>query len=359
MYSIPVRVERKSEYSILIDEGLLDVVGEHLQPYAESARTFVITELNVHRLYGMRLVDSLQRAGLQAAVVTLPTGETSKSLLIAADLYECLMERGARRRDTLVAVGGGMIMDLTGFVASTYLRGVPYANVPTSLVAQLDAGIGGKVGVNLPRGKNLIGAFYHPIAICIDPALVTTLPDADIRNGLSEAIKVAVIHSRPLFEFIETNCEALVQRNVGAIIPVIRQAVKAKLELLAPDPFEIDLRRGLNFGHTVGHVLEAATGYSKLCHGEAVSIGMCVATRVAASCGRCHPDVARRIVALLKRVGLPVFSSGINLKDVERGLDVIRAARGGQLNFVVPTEIGSCDILSDLPFDVIREHLGA
>ena len=357
MQDIPVAIEKVEQYSILIEEGLLDFIGKHIQGLKNPSRAFVITEDRVNHLYGARVVESLLKVGILSDVLTVPEGETSKSLATADWLYERLLAAGAARRDVIVAMGGGMIMDLAGFVAATYMRGLPYVNLPTSLVAQLDAGIGGKVAVNHARGKNIIGAFYHPSAIYIDPSLLATLPVPNILDGLSEAIKVAVINSEALFEFIESRHEDLIAREITALSTLINGAVKSKLQLLIPDPFEIDLKRALNFGHTIGHVLETLTAYLTLSHGQAVSIGMATATRLAVSEGMCDRPAADRIITLLEKVGLPVTAKGVDRAEVKRGLRVIEAVRGRALNYVIPNGVGSWSIIENVSFDHIVEHL--
>ena len=357
MQDIPVTIQKVENYSILIEEGMLGCIGKHIQALSNPSRVFVITEARVNHLYGAPVVESFLKVGILSDVLSVPEGETSKSLATADWLYERLLAAGAARRDVIIAMGGGMIMDLAGFVAATYMRGLPYVNLPTSLVAQLDAGIGGKVAVNHARGKNIIGAFYHPSAVYIDPSLLATLPVLEILNGLSEAIKVAIINSATLFDFIEDHRDELVAGEIGALSTLINGAAESKLQLLTPDPFEIDLKRALNFGHTIGHVLETLTAYVTLSHGQAVSIGMATATRLAVSEGMCDRRAADRIITLLESIGLPVTAPGADRAEVKRGLRVIEAVRGRALNFVVPTGIGTWSIIENISFDHIVEHL--
>jgi len=212
--------------------------------------------------------------------------------------------------------------------------------------------------VNHRSGKNLIGAFYHPSAVYIDPETLTTLPREEVCNGLAEAIKVAVIHSQELFEFIEINCEQLLRRDIPLLAELVTLSARAKVELLKSDPYEIDLRRVLNFGHSIGHVLETLSGYNqKLSHGQAISIGMATATRIAAVKGICQAETAERILALLQKAELPTQATEINISSLKDGLQVIRAIRDGSLNLVLPTQIGDCTIVSDLPLDFIVENV--
>lgn len=358
MISIPILAQRIDEYSILIKEGMLEVISQYLEDWDRNTLIVIIADENVAPLYAQKLARHLQNAKFSTQTLTIADGESSKSLDVAANLISQFVTLGVKRRDILLALGGGVITDLVGFVAATYMRGIPYINVPTTLVAQLDASIGGKVAVDHRRGKNLLGAFWQPYAVYIDPETLFTLHVDEIRNGLAEAIKVAIIHSEALFEFIETDYSFLLQKRISYLTRLVTETAKAKVELLAPDPYEVDLKRVLNFGHSIGHVLETLNEYNRLfCHGRAISVGMATATRIAAAKGICSHQVAERILSLFVNVGLPIEASDIDHASFVDAFQVIRSIRNGSLNFVLPEKIGSCSVLSDIPIDLVFQNL--
>jgi 3-dehydroquinate synthase len=358
MSKLTVSVDRKDTYEVIIEEGLLARVGKLLGDLMGEYRVLVITDTRVGQLYGTQIADGLGRGTQLIDILKVVDGESSKSPKVAIQLIGQMLMRGGRRQDVVLALGGGVITDLAGFVAATYMRGIPYVNVPTSLIAQLDASIGGKVAVDHPLGKNLIGAFYHPRAVYIDPCVLATLPQEEIRNGLAEAIKVAIIHSEPLFEFIESNHQIFLDREIHALMELVYQAAAAKIALISPDPYEHELKRALNFGHGIGHALETELAYQGIKHGQAVSIGMAVATRMAEARGLCSTTVAHRILGLLENIGLSTETREVNPEAVWRSMQVLRAIRGGSLHFVVPTDIGAYAIIEDVSQDDIVDYLG-
>jgi len=268
-----------------------------------------------------------------------------------------------RRRDILVAVGGGAIIDTTGWVASIYMRGISYINVPTTLLAQVDAAIGGKVAVNHDTAKNLIGAFYAPDSVVSCTSWLSTLDSRQFRSGLAEAIKLAVISSAQLLAFIEQHLESLAALDRDCLQTLVHAASSIKCTLVERDPYEVDLRRTLNFGHTVGHAVETVTGYGPVLHGEAVAYGMTVALRVATARGVLAPAVASRIVGILRAVGLPVRLGELRVapatEDIIMALEKVRQVRDGSLRFVLPTGVGSALIVDDVGDDEIRSALAA
>ena len=260
-------------------------------------------------------------------------------------------------------MGGGAIIDTTGWVASIYMRGISYINLPTTLLAQVDAAIGGKVAVNHDTAKNLIGSFYAPDAVVSCTTWLSTLDSRQFRSGLAEAIKLAVISSTQLLTFIERHLESLAALDRTCLQSLVHAASSIKCTLVERDPYEVDLRRTLNFGHTVGHAVETVTGYGPVLHGEAVAYGMAVAVRVAAARGVLPPAVAARIAGLLRAVGLPVLLGELRVapaaEDVIVALDKVRQVRDGSLRFVLPTGIGSALIVDDVGHDEIRSALAA
>ncbi len=316
-----------------------------------------MTDDHVAELHGDRILEQLRQGDFATQTITVPSGEQSKSLAAATHLWDRLAHCGFARRSVLVAFGGGTITDLTGFVAAGYMRGVPYMNVPTSLVAQLDAAIGSKVGVDHPTAKNLIGFFHHPLGVLADIDFLRTLPACELRQGLAEAIKVAVIDSPRLFEFIEQHGSQLVAGDVELLSTCVEMAIGAKVRLLAPDLYESNLRRGLNFGHAVGHAIEAAMDYKGLNHGDAVSVGMATAVRISRATGLCGELEAERLLNLLRRLGLPTVVTGLDSQKFLSALAAIRAVRNGSFHEVLPTGIGQYVFSDDLAEDDIRRHL--
>jgi 3-dehydroquinate synthase len=269
-----------------------------------------------------------------------------------------LSESDIRRRDVLVAIGGGVVIDTAGWVASIYMRGISYINVPTTLLAQVDAAIGGKVAVNHDTAKNLIGGFYSPDAVVSCTGWLGSLNARQTRSGLAEAIKMAIISSPELFAFIEQNLGSLQSLSADSLRPLVHASSAIKCALVERDPYEVDLRRTLNFGHTVGHAVETATGYGPVLHGEAVAFGMCVAMRIALARGVLEPPIAARIISILRFLGLPVVLEDLPavpaVDEVIAALEMVRQVRNGSLRFVLPACIGSALIVDDVCDDEIR-----
>jgi 3-dehydroquinate synthase len=300
-----------------------------------------VGELLLHRV-----VDRFAERGLRVQSVVVPAGEASKSWPVAHQVIEALSSRGAKRRTALVALGGGVVIDMVGFVASAFMRGLPYVNVPTSLVAQLDASIGGKTGIDYAGSKNLMGAFYHPAAVLIDPDLLATLPGREIRSGLAEAVKVGMLHP-PLFAQLE-KLELGVEHDPDALAAIIREAVLCKMRLLRDDPFERSLTRLLNLGHSVGHALEAATEFEVYRHGEAVAVGLAVATVVSWRRGICAAETKDRILGCLEACGLAIALPPRLADATWAELDVVRRIRNGVLREVLPVSIGEVVVVDEI-----------
>jgi 3-dehydroquinate synthase len=343
-----VVVGREARYDVHVRAGALAEVGRLHRDGFPEAKPFVLADADVVRLHGDALAASFAAAGLAPEVVPIPAGETSKSLTQLERLIGELARRGADRRAVLHCFGGGMTSDLGGFVASAYMRGVRYANVPTSLIGQLDASIGGKVAVNTGDAKNLIGAFHHPSLVVCDPGLLKTLPHRDFRSGIAEAIKVAIIAGPALFEFLRAQREALVGRDAAALAQLVFEAARLKMELVGADPYESDLRRALNFGHTIGHALESEHAYRGLRHGEAVAVGMALATEIAARRRLLAARDADAIFALLAAYDLAGLIEEFPAERIAERLRTIRLIRGGRLHFVLPAALGQVAYADDV-----------
>jgi 3-dehydroquinate synthase len=356
------RASRHDAYPIHV----VDTLGEALallRPLVAGRGVAVITDATVEALYGPALVRGLREDAAEVAVRAIPPGEASKSLDAATRLWHWLAAGAMGRRDVVVAFGGGVICDLAGWVASGYMRGLPYVNVPTTLLAQVDGAIGGKVAVNHAAAKNLIGAFHQPAAVVSSIDLLGSVSDRHLRAGLAESIKKAVIASRAYWDFIEGSADALLARRPSSLRRLVHSAAAIKTALIERDPYEEDLRRPLNFGHTIGHPLETVTGYGPLLHGEAVALGMVVESRIAAARGLLSEDVLHALIDLLRRCGLPTTAAELPAR-VEAGavvpaLEKVRLIRAGSLRFVLPTGIGATVIADDVGEEEVRRALGA
>ena len=302
MKEIKVKITEDKEYKVCIKKGILINSGEHFSKTIENKRIIIITNSLVNCLYGAKLLSSLKKGGFNLDLIDLieiPDGEKYKSLSTAKYLYDELLKRKADRTTTLIALGGGVIGDLTGFVAATYMRGLPLVHIPTTLLAQVDSSIGGKVAVDHPLAKNIIGNFYQPTAVYTDPEVLQTLSDQDIKNGIVETIKIAVIKSPAFFEWLEKNIDQLLKKHRDLLCELVKEAVSLKVDIVLKDPWERGLRKVLNFGHSIGHALEVETGYQDLSHGEAVALGMLIETKIARNRGICSQDLEEQIKHIL------------------------------------------------------------
>jgi 3-dehydroquinate synthase len=331
-------------YDIIIQAGLLDQAGAHLLPLAKSPNAVVVTNAVVNRLYGARLKRSLQAAGFRTSVICLPDGERTKSLKWASAILDELVRRRCERNTLLLALGGGVVGDLAGFAASIYLRGIPFVQVPTTLVAQVDSSIGGKTGVNHPFGKNLIGSFYQPRLVLSDPVVLHTLPGREYRAGLAEVIKYGVIADARFFEFLETEMRGILNLDHPAVHHIVQSSSACKAAVVSEDEREGDRRRILNFGHTLGHALETVTHYRRYKHGEAVAIGMVAAARLAAQLGLADTRVAARIRDLVQKAGLPDQLPPYPAAALLRAMRQDKKVQDQRIHFVLPDRIGHVSV---------------
>jgi 3-dehydroquinate synthase len=345
--AIDIRVRSgvsRTEYPIVIEEGLASALGAQLDRLAPGARPIVISSPRVWRRHGARIASGLGKPD----VVLVGDGERAKHLRSVATVYDRLLDLRADRRTVVVIVGGGVLGDLAGFAAASFLRGLPVVQVPTTVVAQVDSAIGGKVGVNHTRGKNLIGAFHPPLAVLTDPLLLQTLPARELRAGLYEVVKYGMIASPRLFSRLERDLPRVLACDVEALGPVIAECSRIKARVVSIDEHETGLRRILNFGHTVGHALEAITNYTRFLHGEAVGWGMLAAAALARTRGELSDEAARRLGALVDGVG-----ARPSIDDLSTAKCVAATARdkkvvAGTLHFVMPVGIGRTRIASDV-----------
>jgi len=331
----------------------LSRAGEHLGKFLGNRRAFVITVPAVRRHWAKVLLKSLSGAGIETELLEMADGERAKRLTTLEKLADKLVKLGADRDVTLIALGGGVVGDVTGFLASVYMRGVDVIQVPTTVLAQVDAAIGGKTGVNLVSGKNLLGTFHQPRAVLIDPTILETLPSREYHAGLYESLKCGVIGDAGLFKFFEDKRREILDRDPVVVEKVIADSVRLKASVVSADEREGGLRQVLNFGHTIGHALEAETRYTGLLHGEAVAWGMIAATHIALSIGKLDSVTAGRITNSVLGFGrLPRMK--VQTASILKRLRSDKKVRQGAVHFVLPREIGKVEITRDVPEAIVR-----
>lgn len=329
-------------HSIHVGAGTLATFGARLKAVGAGPRVAVVTTTTVGRLYGDAVRASLVAQGFDTEVVEIPDGEEYKTLATLAGIYDRLIAARFDRGATLVALGGGVVGDLGGFAAATFLRGIAFAQVPTTLVAQVDASIGGKTAVNHPAGKNLIGAFHQPRIVLADVDVLGTLPGREFVAGLAEVIKYGATLDRDLFAYLEGALEQVLARDAATMVHVVAACARLKAAVVGADETEREYRAVLNFGHTVGHAIEAVTGYGRYLHGEAVAIGMICATRISATRGYCDDATAARVRRLIERAGLPVeVPPDLDPEGIARAIAVDKKVRKGAVRFVCLAGLGS------------------
>jgi 3-dehydroquinate synthase len=328
-------------YPVEIGAGTLAGLGARVAATTGARRAVLITVPPVGRRYAARALRSLRAAGLRAARLDVPDGDASKSLRQVERLYHELLRTGVDRHSALIALGGGAVGDLTGFTAATFLRGIAFVQVPTTVLAMVDASVGGKTGVNLREGKNLVGAFHQPRLVAIDVETLRTLPDRERAAGFAEVVKKAVIWDAGLFELLERDAEALLALDEAALVPVLARAVEIKAEVVSRDEREADLRMLLNFGHTLAHAIETLTRYRGLLHGEAVAIGMVYAAERSEALGHAPLGTAARLEKLCRRFGLPTRPPGFARSAYLAALQVDKKRQDSRIHYVVLEGVGS------------------
>lgn len=344
-----VNVQTEYNYPVEIATGLLADLPKVLRGRFGDARISILSDETVFPIYGNPLLEGLRGTGTTVDAIVIPPGEASKSLDCYSRIIGELRRQAFDRRALLVNIGGGLVSDLGGFVAASYMRGVQYVNVPTTLLAQHDASVGGKVAVNMPWAKNFVGAFHHPSGVYIDPECLSTLPARDLHAGVAESIKVAMCGEPELFHLLESRAGEIREATDSCLLQeIVERSVVQKIALLAPDPYEVELRRVLNLGHTFGHPLEVEMAYSDLLHGEAVAFGIAIATAIAEEEGICDAGFAERVYSLLHAYELPPRIDRQRLVAASRRLDEIRLLRANQLNFVLPESPGRVRIVPEI-----------
>ncbi len=340
MASITVQLGPQS-YTISIESGILADVGEQCCKAGLAGRAAVVTNPTVAALYAATVTGSLAAAGFQPLLIEIPDGEIYKTSQTLNMVYDKLIEGGFDRRCFIVALGGGVVGDLAGFAAATFLRGIPFVQVPTTLLAQVDSSVGGKTGIDHPRGKNLIGAFHQPRLVLADVATLATLPEREYRAGLAEVVKYGVVLDRQFFELLEHNIAGLRSRDQALIVAVVARCCALKAWVVEQDEHEAGLRAVLNYGHTLGHAFEALAGFDGLVHGEAVSIGMVLAARISVSQGVCASDEQARIIALLAALGLPTEPPVVGHDELIDALTTDKKNRAGVIRYICNQGLGA------------------
>ncbi|HUU92313.1 MAG TPA: 3-dehydroquinate synthase, partial [Phycisphaerae bacterium] len=352
-------------YAVRIGSNLLPTLGTEAKAAGRSPKVALVTDENVARHYLDPAMESLRAAGLQVETAVLGAGEASKTLEGAGELYDRMLRAGLDRGSVVVGLGGGVVTDLAGFVAATYMRGIAWVGVSTSLLGQVDASVGGKTGVDHPECKNLIGAFHQPSAVLADVTTLATLPEEELRTGLAEVVKHALIRDAALFDTLEAKADAILAREPEVLENVVARNVEIKADVVMADEREGGLRRILNYGHTVGHALESLAmeaggrlGGAAVTHGRAVALGMMAEARIAQARGTADAAVVERQRELLERFGLPVRLDAA--PNVDRCLAIMRhdkKARSGRLRFILPEEVGTVRDVDDVTDDEIRDAL--
>ncbi len=357
MARVSVRLSERS-YEIEISGGVLAQAGAIIASRMRVSHAVVITDRNVDNPYAQAVEASLRAAGARTDRLVVEAGEPSKSVASADSLWNALLAAGADRKTVVVAVGGGVVGDLAGFVAATFARGLAFVQVPTTLLAQVDSSVGGKVGVNLPGAKNMVGAFWQPQAVVIDTHTLDTLPDREYRAGLAEVVKYGVILDEAFFAWLEDHTDAINRRDRDALEYLIARCCRLKADVVEADERETTgLRAVLNYGHTFCHAIEATTGYGEYLHGEAVSIGMMCAARLAAALGRVDENFIARQRKLLEAFGLPLDTPNVDDDALVAAMQHDKKVEHGRLRFVLPSRLGHVDLLGDIDPQLARAAL--
>jgi len=355
---VVVQLGRRSYPIRFCVEGLGEI-GSFVGGLHPPGRCAILSDANVAPLYGEQVSGSLEEAGFAPETVVIPAGEDQKSLAGLGSICERFVEMGLDRQSLVVALGGGVVGDVGGFAAATYMRGVPCVQAPTTLLAQVDSSVGGKTAVNLPQGKNLVGVFHQPLGVLIDVSVLGTLPARELRAGMVEVVKYGIIRDAGFFGWIEEELDGLLAADGGALLHAVRRSCEIKAEVVSQDEREGGRRAILNYGHTVGHALEALSAYHDFLHGEAVAVGMEVASALAAGhLGLGERDAARQH-AVLERLGMPTRIRSLDAAQIEQKILRDKKTIGGRPHFVLARRIGEVAICDDVPPEAVRDALVA
>jgi 3-dehydroquinate synthase len=358
MQKIRVELGERS-YNIIIDTGNLTDIGKNLLKFEFSRNICLLSNPTVFSLYGEPVSRSIRDEGFELNQILIPDGEEYKNLDSVEQIYGDMLKAGLDRKSVLVALGGGVIGDIAGFAASTYMRGIDFVQVPTTLLAQVDSSVGGKTGVNHAMGKNMIGTFWQPRLVWVDTDTLKTLPKREFLSGLAEVIKYGVIWDGEFFRFLEENVGKVLTHDRETLGHIIRVSCKIKAEVVSKDERESGLRAILNYGHTIGHAIETATGYTRYLHGEAVAIGMHAEAKLAKQLGLLDGDQAERIKAVIDAYGLPSAPpDDVAFESVLSSMRLDKKAVSGDLKFILPEQIGAVKIKGGLPAKELQQLFG-
>ncbi len=358
MRKVRVDLGEKS-YDIVIGYDIGQEIVDFVKGAGYSKKALLVTDTHVGPLYGKQVQQLLTEAGLEAALMQIPAGESSKNLTVANELFTRAIELGLDRKSPVFALGGGVVGDLAGFVAATYMRGVPFVQLPTSLLAQVDSSVGGKVAVNHELGKNLIGAFYQPQAVFMELNYMKTLPQREIYTGLGEIIKYGIIYDADFFAFLEKNREQVLALEPEALVHMIARSCEIKAAVVSEDEKEAGLRRILNFGHTIAHAIEKETGYVRYNHGEAVATGMVGAAYISRELGLIDETEYNRVREMIARYNLPQQAAGVTVEAMYADIFHDKKTVGGKVTWVLMEKIGQVICRNDVPADVVKKAMEA
>ena len=357
MQALSITLGERS-YPIHIGAGLLDEARLYA-PHVGSKSVAVVTNPVVAPLYLERVGRALEQAGARVISILVDDGEQAKGWAMLERVFDALLAAHCGRDSVIVALGGGVVGDLAGFAAATYRRGIPFIQVPTTLLAQVDSSVGGKTGINHARGKNMIGAFHQPLAVIADIATLSTLPDRELRAGIAEVIKHGFVLDAQFVDWLDANVGKLLARDAAALEHAVRHSCRLKAQVVAADERESGLRAILNFGHTFGHAIEAGAGYGEWLHGEAVAVGMVMAAELSARAGSLRREDADRVKALIERAGLPVRGPKLAVERYLELMQMDKKAAGGRVRFVLLEALGRATLRGDLEPRLVRESIAA
>lgn len=345
-------------YPVFVGSETLTLFGASFLQYCDSKKAVVVTDENVGPLYAQTVTQSLNNNGVQTHTITIPAGEATKRREVVESLYDKLFDLSIERSDAIVALGGGVVGDLAGFVAATFKRGVHYVQLPTSLLAMVDSSVGGKTGINHPRGKNMIGAFYQPKMVFADIAVLKTLPRRELGCGLAETVKHAVIRDGEFFEHLKNHADQIMNLEPELMTDLVVRNCRIKAAVVSADEFESGLRGILNLGHTIGHTIETVCADRDVHHGEAVSLGMVAAARLAAERGLLKAETIERITSLLNKLNLPTsVNEELPVDKLYEAMKQDKKVKAGKIRFVLPTSLGSCAFVDDISEDDIKNAI--
>ena len=347
-------------YKISIGSGLLRDIGKAITMHSKPTMVAVISNPTIAGHYADTVLESLRSVGLNAELITLPSGERFKTLNTVANVYKALLALRMDRKGIIVALGGGVIGDMAGFAAATYMRGIQFYQVPTTLLAQVDASVGGKTGVDLPQGKNLVGAFHQPSGVIIDIDTLNTLPARELRSGLAEVAKHGIIYDQEFFNYLDAHTDSLLAKCKSSLEYAIQRSVEIKRDVVVQDVREMGLRAILNYGHTIAHAIEVLSGYGKYRHGEALSIGMVTETLLAEREGIAEKGLSDTVADLLLKMRLPVnMDNSLDTDDIIRAIQLDKKTFAGKFRLALPARIGKCIVVDGLSREALAGAIEA